>query len=109
MTKRRRCTCNDRNPANAIRTTGQTVALWTCPQHGNVSEDRASAITLTPTDEAVLAALSREHKEGRSPTADEISRITNYTIARVERAMALLLSIGLVGENIAVRSRSHDT
>lgn len=42
-----KCTCEQEHPVNGRRGDGMAVALWTCPEHGNLFEERPLGITLT--------------------------------------------------------------
>lgn len=96
MTK---CTCSEHREVNAHRGDGTPIALWDCPVHGNVFEERQSDITLTPLQEEVLKVIYREREAGRAPSADEISRITNRSPVSVEKAMAVLQAINFIKPN----------
>ena len=94
--RNRECNCRERRIATNQRLNGQPVALWTCPVHGNVFEEKSSDIILTECQEDVLKTFSSEHKVGRPATADDVSRITNRTIVSVERAMAVLQALNFI-------------
>ena len=89
------CNCNQPHEVNAHRGC-VPVALWTCPVHANVFEEKTSYITLTSFQEEVLATVKREYDAGRDATVDAVSRILNRTTASVDRAMAVLRSIGFI-------------
>jgi hypothetical protein len=90
-----RCTCDGTHEVNGHRA-GMPVALWTCPIHGRLFEERASEITLTPFQEQVLATVSSEHKAGRLPSVDDLSWLVNRTVASVDRAMSVLKALNFI-------------
>ncbi len=94
--KQSECNCDQNLKINGQRENGQPIALWTCPMHGNVFEERLSEIALTDFQRDVLRIISEEHKAGRSPTADDISWRVNRTIISVEKAMAVLRAINFI-------------
>lgn len=90
------CNCDNRQKVNAHRSDGRPVALWTCPVHGNVFEDRNSEILLTELQEGVLRMLSDGNKAGKLPSVDEMSRYLNRPIKSVEMAISVLQSVGFI-------------
>jgi hypothetical protein len=101
-----KCVCDKNLKISGYRSNGQPVALWTCPVHGNVFEDRLSEIALTDFQREVLQVISTEHKAGRSPSADDISWVVNRTVISVKRAMAVLQAIDFI-EPLAVPNGEH--
>ena len=90
-----RCTCEDTHEVNGHRA-GTPVALWTCPIHGGLFEERASEITLTPFQEQVLAVVNREYRAGRSPSVDDLSWLLNRTTASTDRAISVLKALNFI-------------
>lgn len=96
MAQKKRCNCDDRRKVNAHRSDGRPVALWTCPIHGNVFEDRNSEILLTELQEGVLKMLSDGYKSGNPPTVDEMSKALNRPINSVEMAISVLQTLNFI-------------
>ena len=90
------CNCNDGHPVNARRGDGVAVALWTCPEHGNVFEEIPLGITLNWQARAVLQAISDEYKAGRPATIDAISKKLNFSTWATERAWVVLQSVNFI-------------
>jgi hypothetical protein len=99
VTRKPNCICDSGLPVNAYRANGQPIAIWTCPEHGNVFEDRASSITLTPFQRDVLQAISDEYKAGRSASSEAVSWIVNRTVGAVEKEMIYLRAINFIEPN----------
>lgn len=91
----RKCNCDDSHPPNGTRA-GAHVALWTCPQHGNVFDDIPLSIVLTDVQRNVLKTLSDEHKAGRQAGVDEVSKILNYSTWSTRRAFDILISLNFI-------------
>ena len=94
MPRKPKCCCDDPHPINESRK-GIPLAMWTCPIHGNLFEERGPDYVpplppLTWIENRVIAAMRSEIEAGRTPSADSISSLTNHTLSRVEKAMTIL-------------------
>lgn len=91
-----RCNCDHHHEVNGHKSDGTAIKLWTCPAHGNLFEESAMDISLTPFQEEVLQIISAENKAGRSPTAEELSWKVNRTVRAVRQAMAVLQAVNFI-------------
>jgi hypothetical protein len=91
-----KCTCDDHHNVNGHRGDGMPVAMWACPQHGNLFEEVPLGISLTHEQNEVLRVLKEENDAGRPADADAVSKILNYSTWRTKRAFAVLQSIGFI-------------
>lgn len=90
-----KCNCEEPHPANGTRA-GAQVALWTCPQHGNVFDEVPLGIVLTGIQRNVLETLLAETKAGRPAGVDEVSKILNYSTWSVRRAFTVLQALNFI-------------
>lgn len=89
------CNCGNRHIVNGHRRSGAFIAMWKCPEHGNVFDERKSDVTLTDIQERVLNIIKRRGGAGNI-TTDEVSRTMNLSMAVTERAIAVLSAAGYI-------------
>lgn len=93
---RQRCICGEPHRANAHKSDGTPIAVWSCPQHGNVCEELAGGHTLTDFQRDVLKVISERHLAADDAGIDEVSWHLNRTTGSVARAVAFLRDAGLI-------------
>lgn len=90
------CNCDEPRKPTATRSTGEEIALWSCPVHGNVFENTTLAVQLTHMQREILEFIVKQHHAGKAAGIEEVSDHFGYSRASVRLQMNVLQSLNLI-------------